>query len=174
MERWQKNIEEFMELAERHDVKMLMVGGGAVQFHGYNRNSFDIDFWIKPSSENFDKLLLVFKDMGYEIIDFPNAVREQKQNISIKFAPLDLDLELITNFSVDKSFDEAYANAQILKSNITKAKSRVLSLEDLIISKVKAGRPKDLLDIQELQKIHKLDLSKGVEKSKNKGRGLSM
>jgi hypothetical protein len=32
-------------------------------------------------------------------------------------------------------------------------KWRVLNYEDLILSKIKSGRPKDLLDIQELQKI---------------------
>ncbi|MBG6111231.1 hypothetical protein IWX84_002115 [Flavobacterium sp. CG_9.10] len=32
----------------------------------------------------------------------------------------------------------------------------VLSLEDLITSKIKANRPKDLLDIQQLREINKL------------------
>ena len=32
-------------------------------------------------------------------------------------------------------------------------KWNVLSLEDLIVTKVKAGRPKDLLDVQELQRL---------------------
>ena len=31
----------------------------------------------------------------------------------------------------------------------------VISLEDLITSKIKAGRPKDLLDIQQLKEINK-------------------
>lgn len=159
MEKWKKNIDEFITLSDKHKVQMLMVGGTAVQFYGYNRNSFDIDFWINPTAENFDRLILVFKDMDYDIKDFPKAVREQKQNISIKFAPLDLDLELITNFSVNRSFDEAYKNAQILESTNAKVKSRVLSLDDLIISKIKSGRSKDLLDIQELRKIHKLNSS---------------
>lgn len=171
MKQWQQNIDKFIELAYKHKVEMLMVGGGAVQFHGYNRNSFDIDFWINPTSTNFDNLILVFKDMGCNITDFPIEVREQKQNISIKFAPLDLDLELITNFTVNKSFEEAYDKAEILKSSKNNATIRVLGLDDLIISKVKAGRPKDLLDIKELKKIHKLDSSKNSNKSKKKGRG---
>ncbi len=160
MEQWRQNIDEFIQLAEKHKVEMLIVGGAAVQFHGYIRNSFDVDFWLNPTRSNFENLILVFKEMGYDITDFPQDVREKKQNISVKFAPLDLNLELITNFSVNKTFKEAYENAEILKTGKTNAISKVLSLEDLIISKLKAGRPKDLLDIQELNKIHKTDLSK--------------
>lgn len=174
MKKWQENIDTFIKLVNEHNVQLLMVGGSAVQFHGYNRNSFDVDFWVNPTPENFDNLVSVFKDMGYDIKDFPKAVREQQQNISIRFAPLDLDLELITNFSVNKSFEEAYKNAKILESSIPDATSRVLSLDDLIISKIKSGRPKDLLDIQELQKIHKLDLSKNNKKKKNKNKRRSL
>ena len=54
--------------------------------------------------------------MRYEIQDFPEKVKKSQQNISIKFSPSALQLELIT-------------------------------------SKIKSGRPKDLLDIQELQRL---------------------
>jgi len=46
--------------------------------------------------------------MGYDIYDFPKAVKEKQQNISVKFSPADFNLELITNFSINKPFDEAY------------------------------------------------------------------
>lgn len=174
MERWRQNIDEFITLAIKHDVQMIMVGGGAVQFHGFVRNSFDIDFWINPTTENFDNLIKVFQDMGYEIDEFPKAVLEQRQNISIKFAPLDLDLELITNFSVNKSFEEAYKSAELLRNNTNDPVSKVLALDDLIISKIKAGRPKDLLDVQELKKVNNIDISHDLKKSKKKGRGRSL
>lgn len=94
--------------------------------------------------------------MGFEIDDFPEAVKEQQQNISIKFSPLDLDLELITNFSVNKTFDEAYRDSVVSEvNNNAFFRWNVLCLEDLITSKVKANRPKDLLDIQQLREINK-------------------
>ena len=49
-------------------------------------------------------LLEVFNAMDYDINEFPEAVMNRTQNISLKFSPYDLDLELITRFSVDKSF----------------------------------------------------------------------
>lgn len=156
MKDWEKNIDEFISLANKHNVRMIMVGGGAVNFHGYQRHSADVDFWIETTDENFKKLLVVFNEMEYEINDFPEKVKLQEQNISIKFSPLDLDLELITNFSVNKSFEEAFNDSEeVTVNNKTFLSWRVLSLEDLITSKVKANRPKDLLDIQQLRAINK-------------------
>lgn len=151
---WEKNIDEFLKLANKHNVRMIMVGGGAVNFHGYQRHSADVDFWIETTNENLDKLILVFNDMGYDINSFPKEVKTQMQNISIKFSPEDLDLELITRFSISKPFNEAYAESEEVEVKGQKfLRWRVLGLDDLIMSKIKAGRPKDLLDIQQLQKL---------------------
>ncbi|WET00782.1 nucleotidyl transferase AbiEii/AbiGii toxin family protein [Flavobacterium sp. YJ01] len=153
---WDQNIDEFIALSAKHNVRMLMVGGGAVNFHGYQRHSADVDFWIETTEENFKKLVLVFNEMGYEIDDFPNNVKQQQQNISIKFSHADLDLELITKFSVNKSFEEAYNDSEEVTVNgKTFLKWNVLSLEDLITSKIKANRAKDLFDVQQLREINK-------------------
>lgn len=151
---WQENINTFIALATKHQVRMIMVGGGAVNFHGYQRHSADVDFWIDTTSENLKKLLAVFKEMNYEIEDFPEAVKQQEQNISIKFSPVDLSLELITRFSINKPFDQAYADAEKVEINGENLlRWNVLSFDDLITSKIKAGRPKDILDIQQLQQL---------------------
>lgn len=153
---WNQNIDEFISLANKNKVRMLMVGGGAVNFHGYQRHSADVDFWIETTEDNFRNLVLTFNEMGYEISDFPENVKKQEQNISIKFSPTDLDLELITKFSVNKTFDEAYKDSEeVTVNDKTFLKWNVLSLEDLITSKVKANRAKDLLDIQQLREINK-------------------
>lgn len=154
-QKWEENINQFISLSNKHKVRMLMVGGGAVNFHGYQRHSADVDFWIETTDENFKKLISVFNEMGYEIDDFPENVKRQEQNISVKFSPVDLDLELITKFSVNKSFDEAFKDSEeAIVNNNSFLKWNVLSLEDLITSKIKANRPKDLLDIQQLREIN--------------------
>ncbi|RDY57883.1 nucleotidyltransferase [Flagellimonas nanhaiensis] len=155
MHQWKENIDVFLELANKFEVRMIMIGGGAVNFHGYQRHSADVDFWIETTDENFDKLAKVFNTMGYEIDEFPIEVKNKEQNISIKFSPIDLNLELITNFSLNnKSFDEAYDKAEIVTTEGSNLTWRVLSLDDLIDSKIKSGRPKDMLDIQELKRIN--------------------
>lgn len=156
-EQWNFAIRQFISLANKHNVKMLMVGGGAVNFHGYQRHSADVDFWIETTAENFKKLILVFQEMDYEIDDFPEKVKKELQNISVKFSPIDISLELITNFSITRTFREAYDVAEevVIENKDLILRWRVLSLEDLIDSKIKSGRPKDLVDIQELKKINK-------------------
>ena len=154
MKPWEQNIDEFITIANKNNVRMLMVGGSAVNFHGYNRHSADVDFWIESTEENFKRLIATFNEMGYEIHDFPEAVKNQEQNISIKFSPIDLNLELITNFSVNKSFEEAYNDSEkVVVNDKPFLRWNVLCFEDLITSKIKANRPKDLLDIQQLREI---------------------
>jgi len=151
---WEENINQFITLANKHSVRMLMVGGGAVYFHGYQRHSADVDFWIETTEINFKNLIKVFNDMEYEIDDFPEKVKAKQQNISIKFSPVDLDLELITNFSVNKTFDEAFNDSEkVIVNENPFLRWNILSFDDLITSKIKANRPKDLLDIQQLQQI---------------------
>lgn len=154
--RWKDNIDEFIFLANKYNVRMLMVGGGAVNFHGYQRHSADVDFWLDVSDENFRNLIMVFNEMGYEIEDFPKEVKLKQQNISIKFSPEDLDLELITNFSSTLTFEEAYKNSEeVIVEGAELLKWYVLSYDDLIDSKLKSQRPKDLLDVQQLKRINK-------------------
>ncbi len=156
MKDWQDEMYNFIRLCNEHEVRIILVGGGAVNFHGYQRYSNDLDFWLNTTSENFEKLVRVFKAMDYEIQDFPEEVKQGLQNISVKFAPLDLNLELITNFSVGESFEQAYKKAKIAsKDEKSELDWRVLSFEHLIASKIKSGRPKDLLDVHELQRRKK-------------------
>ncbi len=153
---WRNKITSFIKLTNKHSVRMIMVGGGAVNFHGYQRHSADVDFWIDTSEDNFKKLILVFTEMGYEIKDFPQEVKDQMKNISVKFSPIDLNLELITRFSSSKTFEQAYKNSILAEVEGAKfLKWKVLSYEDLIDSKIKANRPKDKLDIQQLREIKK-------------------
>ena len=155
MEAWHEEIKQFILLADKHKVRMLMVGGGAVNYYGYQRHSADVDFWIETKEDNLKKLLNVFTAMNYDIDSFPDKVKEQQQNISLKFSPALLNIELITNFSINKSFEQAFKDSKLVKTEEgpQKLQWRVIAFEDLIDSKVKSGRAKDLLDIQELQKI---------------------
>lgn len=158
MQEWNKEIQNFVRLASEHDVKMILVGGGAVNFHGYQRHSADVDFWIKTSPRNLSRLVSVFSKMGFEIKEFPKEVVKKQQNISVKFSPEDLRLELITEFSLDKNFDEVWQNCEEVETGKGASifKWRVLSYDDLVESKLKSQRPKDMLDIQELERIRKL------------------
>ena len=58
---------------------------------------------------------------------------------------------MITNFNPGKTFEQAYNESiTIEKDNVS---YRVLSFNDLVLSKISTGREKDKLDIAELHKI---------------------
>lgn len=42
----ERDFREFIALLNEKKVKYLVVGGYAVNFHGYHRYTKDIDFWI--------------------------------------------------------------------------------------------------------------------------------
>ena len=54
---WDKSILEFIELCNKYNVKMLLIGGGAVNFYGYQRHSADLDFWISTDDNNLQNLI---------------------------------------------------------------------------------------------------------------------
>ena len=156
-ENWDNEIIQFLTLCTEYNVKMVMVGGGAVNFHGYQRHSSDVDFWIDISTENLENLRGVLVKMGYTLEDFPDSVKLAEQNISLKFTPTSLNIELITCFSINKLFDAAYDEAEkVTIEGNSVVRWRVLNFDDLVTSKIKSARPKDLLDIQELNRIKNL------------------
>ncbi len=149
------DVYAFIKACNRFSVKMIMVGGSAVNYYGYKRHSADIDFWIDNSKKNLENLKEVLNSIGYEVNEFPEEVIKGNQNISLKFSP-DLEIELITRFNPGKSFWEAFKESiEFVSEGQTILKWNIISYNDLINSKIKAGRPKDLLDVQELQRIRK-------------------
>jgi len=64
VDNFQNRIESFIKAADKNHVKMIMVGGGAVNFHGYQRHSADIDFWIDISTVNLKNILQTLIDLG--------------------------------------------------------------------------------------------------------------
>ena len=146
-------VENFIKAANESQLKMILIGGGAVNFHGVQRHSADIDFWIDTNIENLDKLKTVLKKLNYKVEDFPKEVYKQKQNISIQISPV-FKIELITNLNFGISFSEAYEKSEVTFLNNQKfLELHILSYYDLIESKLKAGRPKDYYDVLSLREI---------------------
>ena len=60
-----KDLREFIELLNSHEVRYLIVGGYAVAYHGHPRATGDIDFVVEVSEENARKLEAVLLDFGF-------------------------------------------------------------------------------------------------------------
>ena len=149
-ESFPERVKSFIKAANKNKVNMILVGGGAVNFHGFQRHSADIDFWVELSKENIKNLILTLQELDYKLEDFPEKVKAGEQNISIKISPL-FEIELITNFNPGKNFTQAFKDSVLVKKE--GFTYHVLEFNDLIMSKITSNRTKDKLDIEELQKI---------------------
>lgn len=149
---FEAEVNEFLAGAQRHGLRVIMVGGAAVNHHGYKRHSADLDLWIEPEPANFERLLAILRGMGYAADELPEKVLRAEQNISIKISP-GQEIELITRFDPGCTFDEAWVRCEFGEAGgIPLARYRVLGLDDLINSRMRSARPKDLLDVHELQR----------------------
>lgn len=51
-------IFNYVKTAKLCALRQILVGGGAVNFHGYKRHSADVDFLIDAAKDNFDNLIM--------------------------------------------------------------------------------------------------------------------
>ncbi len=145
----QQDLREFIELLNSLKVEYIVVGGHAVAFHGHPRFTGDIDFLVRSTRENAERLLETlrafgFGDLALSVDDFtrPNAV------VQLGRPPNRIDL--LTSISgVD--FDEAWAGK--LRGEIDGLPVVFLGLEALLKNKQASGRDKDLGDVKKLQAI---------------------
>ena len=125
-----------------------------MNIYGYGRNTGDIDIFIEDSIENRENLRLALKQSG--IGDFENMS-------TIQFIPGWTDISLNFNLRLDimtsvkglenKSFEQLLEKAYIAEINDIPV--YFIDYENLIIAKKAANRPKDILDIEELEKLNK-------------------
>ncbi len=156
----EQNFREFIELLNEHKVKYLVIGGYAVNFHGYPRYTKDIDFWFWMTKPNVENLIEVIKDFGFSnlklgVADFmsPEII------IQLGYEPYRIDL-LAEVEGVD--FEACFKRRT--KAELDGVKVNFLSIQDLIKAKKKAGRLQDLADAEQLEKIKE----KIKEKKKHK------
>lgn len=152
MDIFDETLLEFWSCLNRHGVKYIMVGGVAINFHGYSRSTDDIDLWLENTLENRKNLRTAFKEYG--IGDFEPLLR-------IEFLPgwtyFHLNngtrLDVMTNVKgiENYTFDECLELAAV--AEIYEVKVPFLHINHLIAAKKAANRPKDQLDIIELEKI---------------------
>jgi len=137
-----------------NEVEFLMIGGYAVNYHGYGRYTGDIDFWINPNDQNKERFLTVFG----ELCKNKNAVEtvkhydfNQAQVFSLGEPPIQIDFLTQVNL-VD--FEDAWKEKVFFQ--VKDIKVPVVNYYHLITMKFNTGRTKDKLDLEQLQRINSL------------------
>ena len=141
-----KDLREFIELLNSHDVRYVIVGGYAVAYHGHPRSTGDIDFYVEVSDENAQKLEAVlvefgFGGLGLSCTDFlqPGIV------VQLGYPPNRIDL--LTAIS-GVSFAEAWEKR--VETQFEGVTMRFVDKSTLLANKAATGRPKDLADLDSL------------------------
>ncbi len=151
-----KQILDVWKYFFQFDVKYITIGGFAVNFHGYNRSTGDIDIYLDDTLENRNKIRKAFVEIGLgdieslETMQFVAGWTEFSMDNGFR-------LDIMSNIKglENKTFDELFENSETIY--IDEVLVRFIDYENLIIAKKAANRPKDILDIEELEKINKKD-----------------
>lgn len=147
---------EFLSLLNQNKVEYLIIGGAAVNVHGYTRATGDLDIWYNPTAENFDRLVNSIKDFGFDV----SPIGKLKQYDLKGFIRLPLDpfcIELLAIIDGQLDFTETYQKA--LQYNFEGVVIPVIGYDALIQNKIMSRRAKDLEDIAQLERRRNLGKS---------------
>ncbi|MFA9194615.1 nucleotidyltransferase [Flavobacterium sp. FBOR7N2.3] len=149
-----EQIIDVWKYLSENNVNYLTIGGFAVNIYGYGRNTGDIDIFIEDTIVNRENLRNAIKQMGlgdYESIS------------TMQFIPGWTDFTLNFNFRLDimtsvKGLENQSFSTLLEKANVIDIDGIpvfFIDYKNLIIAKKAANRPKDLLDIEELEKLNR-------------------
>ena len=139
-------------------IQFILIGGYAVNFHGYNRTTGDLDVWLQSSEENKNKILSLLKKYDFDPesldqiahLDFTQAVV-----FSIGDEPYKTDF--LTKVS-GVTYEEADKEKDIFEYDGISIP--FINLHHLVLTKMGTGRGKDKVDIEMLQQVQNVKKKK--------------
>jgi hypothetical protein len=156
-------IAELLKSLAEEQVRYVLVGGLAVQLHGFLRSTFDIDLVLAMNDENIVRFIAVAKRYGLiptmpvsiDTLRNPAQIEQwYREKGMLAFALREPQIGgNVVDILVhpDVPFDQLIKNAIV--GELFAMKIRIASIDDLLTMKRIANRPKDQLDIVALEKI---------------------
>ncbi len=154
---------DLLQALSKESVEFVLVGGLAVQLHGYLRMTYDIDLVLAMSDENLSRFIEIAKRFGLTpVIPVPidslkNASlidQWHREKGMLAFALREpgvggsvVDVLVRPDVSYEK-LAEGAAEGMLFGNTV-----RIASIDHLLEMKRIANRPKDQLDIVALEKI---------------------
>lgn len=142
----QSDLNEFVALLNSQAVEYIVVGGYAVAFHGHPRFTGDIDFLVRATPINAERLLKVLADFGFGSVQLrPEDLTVEGRVVQLGRPPNRIDL--LTSIS-GVTFEEAWASR--VGGDLGAHRVFFLGWEALIQNKTASGREKDRADVSKL------------------------
>lgn len=131
----------------------MLIGGYAVNYYGYNRNTEDMDVWIAPTNENkllFINTLLCMKYSEREVA--PLYQEDFTLPFIGSFGSEGNDIDVLTVVHHSISYFEAEENKNIFEI-LPGLFMNLVPYDFLKEMKLRSHRDKDLWDISQLEKL---------------------
>jgi hypothetical protein len=162
-----RSVEAIVRALNEANVQYLIVGGLAVNAHGYQRFTNDVDLVIHLDAENVTRGLHTLLGIGYHLSipvtpeQFADAKQRERWRAEKGMIVLKLWSDTHRRTPIDvfiyEPFDFATEFAAARSEPILgSTEAPVIRLETLLQMKREAARPQDLADIAELEEIEKL------------------
>ncbi len=143
-------------------VEYVLIGGLAVGAHGFVRATKDVDIVPAPDAANLERLAALLRTLetqhhglgDFDASEFPFDPLDPRQLaqggnfvLTTRLGRLDL-MQWVPGIPGESAFDHLAQGA--VETALSGRHIRVCSRDDLIAMKRAAGRPQDLVDLQEL------------------------
>ena len=130
-------------------VEYAIVGGVAVNAHGYARATNDLDIFIRPTEENALAAFNALVALGVSLEGLePNDLLDEEENV--RFGPAEDHVDILPSIGA-MPFEQVWRNR--IETEIEGVAVPVISKADLIENKRQVGRLRDLADAEELALI---------------------
>jgi hypothetical protein len=146
---------KFWRALNNKHVRYIMVGGFATRFHGFNRHTEDLDIWLDDTLQNRKNLRKSFNELSYG--DFPSfETMEFVAGWTSFYVGNMITLDIMTNMKglEGYTFNECMDIASV--ADLNGVLVPFLHINQLILNKKAVDRPKDQIDVLELEKIKKI------------------
>jgi hypothetical protein len=131
------------------DVDFAVVGGMAVNAHGYSRSTHDLDLFIRPTEENAQKAYYALGAVGAPLAGLePNDLLDDEANF--RFGVYEDHVDILASIG-EMPFDQVWRNR--LEFEVKGLRIPFISKTDLIANKQQVGRNQDLADAEYLSRL---------------------
>jgi hypothetical protein len=141
------DFKDLLRLFSEAGVRYLVVGGMAFIFHAEPRYTKDLDLWVCPDPDNANLVYAALRQFGAPLA---NVTAQDFANSELFYQmgrpPARIDI-LMSIPGLD--FEAAWSRR--VETTVNDVKMLFVSREDLLASKLAAGRPQDLQDARTLQ-----------------------
>ncbi len=139
------DLERIIDALNKKGVDFMIIGGYAVIFHGYVRNTKDLDILIRPTAENSRRAVSALEQAGCACPELTPELFMSGKGITFGDPPMRVDVLAVIRGVV---FDDAWSRRQA--SRFGPLEVNFIGLDDLISNKEAVARPQDLVDAQKL------------------------